>query len=202
MTGKEIKISCQLGSKLHCLFSFRLYFFLLLFAILPLTVKPSERCHCFLIEFSGTSVEPSLLYSPTAFNTTAAQAGEFDEDIEAHVKMLYFIAGRSGNKKPQLQWATATEKRNALFLIERSEDNRNWTAVGEVEAAGNSETQTNYGWTDSQAQQGISFYRLRQIDEDGNSTYSEVTEVEISSNNSSVPLASAASVFAAPSRSH
>lgn len=76
-----------------------------------------------------------------------------------------------------LHWVTATEVNNYGFDIESSNDNVNWNVIGFVKGHGNSNSPNNYSFV---ANDGATYYRLKQIDTDGAYVYSEV--VEISSN--------------------
>lgn len=66
-----------------------------------------------------------------------------------------------------LEWQTATEHNNDYFYIERSIDGEVWTRIKEVDAAGNSTTVLNYLTIDEDAKEGINYYRLTQVDFDG-----------------------------------
>jgi len=69
--------------------------------------------------------------------------------------------------KVVLNWATASEKNNQYFSVERSADGLAWEEVGRVSGAGNSNTLLNYSETDAQPLNGLSYYRLKQTDYDG-----------------------------------
>ncbi|HVU95099.1 MAG TPA: LamG-like jellyroll fold domain-containing protein [Puia sp.] len=92
------------------------------------------------------------------------------------VTIAGFSATRSGNETV-LQWQTATEQNSREFVIERSSDGKNYTAIGSVEAAGNSQTLQNYAYTDPQPMPNNNFYRLKQVDQDGKFDYSLVRSV-------------------------
>jgi hypothetical protein len=81
----------------------------------------------------------------------------------------------------QLGWSTATEINNQGFDVERSVDGRSFERVGFVKGAGNSSKLLNYGLTDNRAfataGSNSLYYRLKQMDRDGYSTYSEVIQV-------------------------
>ena len=76
-----------------------------------------------------------------------------------------------------LSFSTTTEKNNAFFAIERSSDDRTFTQIGEVKGAGTSLTQQDYTYTDEKPLRGINFYRLKQVDFDGQFSYSPVVSV-------------------------
>jgi len=79
----------------------------------------------------------------------------------------------------KLQWATASELNNDFFTIQRSQDAENWEDMVEVKGAGNSNERIDYETTDGLPFLGISYYRLKQTDFDGQYTYSEVRRVEV-----------------------
>jgi hypothetical protein len=71
-----------------------------------------------------------------------------------------------------LNWATATEKNNDYFTIEKSIDGNIFETVDIVDAAGNSNSARSYTYNDKKPYYGTSYYRLKQTDYDGNYTYS------------------------------
>ncbi|MGQ3013798.1 MAG: T9SS type A sorting domain-containing protein, partial [Flavobacteriales bacterium] len=67
----------------------------------------------------------------------------------------------------EIRWTTMSEVNNAYFTIERSADAEHWELVREISGAGNSNTLLNYSITDDRPLNGISYYRLRQTDHNG-----------------------------------
>ena len=84
------------------------------------------------------------------------------------VELLSFEA-RCDNNNVALSWTTASETNNDYFTIERSSDVSTWEFVKSVPGAGNSNSTQFYSAVDKDPRGGISYYRLRQIDFDGNS---------------------------------
>ncbi len=72
-------------------------------------------------------------------------------------------------KKVKLEWTTASEINNDYFLIERSVDGTIFSSIGNVRGAGNSTVKLAYSFIDISPFIGTSYYRLRQMDFDGNS---------------------------------
>jgi hypothetical protein len=68
-----------------------------------------------------------------------------------------------------ITWSTASEKNSHYFEILRSIDNVNFEVVGIVQSAGNSNQLIQYRWIDTQPLQGVSYYKLNQVDFDGKS---------------------------------
>lgn len=77
-----------------------------------------------------------------------------------------------------LNWTTLSEKNNKLFEVERSGDAMNFTKIGEVAGAGNSNSHKNYKFQDLSPKNGSNYYRLKQIDNDGAFKYSSVEVAE------------------------
>ncbi|MFM9948121.1 MAG: choice-of-anchor D domain-containing protein [Saprospiraceae bacterium] len=81
------------------------------------------------------------------------------------------------DKNTSLTWATATELNNDFFQIERSPDGRTFEAIGEVDGAGTSSETLQYAYTDEKPLSGWNYYRLKQVDFDGQFAYSPVRAV-------------------------
>jgi hypothetical protein len=77
----------------------------------------------------------------------------------------------------QLTWATSQEINSKHFVIERSTNGRNFTALGTVKASGNSNRLVKYTYTDNQPTRGINFYRLQLVDADNNYRFSDIKSV-------------------------
>ncbi len=83
------------------------------------------------------------------------------------VKLGYFRAEAQENANV-LKWQTLSEQNNASFLLEKSEDGENWTALFRQEGAGNSNIPLSYEFSDD-APAELTYYRLSQHDFDGKS---------------------------------
>ncbi|MBK5285570.1 MAG: T9SS type A sorting domain-containing protein, partial [Bacteroidia bacterium] len=79
-----------------------------------------------------------------------------------------------------IAWITATEINNDYFTVERSEDARQFEELTKVDGAGNSTGTLHYSTLDKNPFRGISYYRLRQTDFNGNSTTSDIVAVNVS----------------------
>ncbi|MEI6596240.1 MAG: T9SS type A sorting domain-containing protein [Bacteroidota bacterium] len=81
-------------------------------------------------------------------------------------------------KQVQLNWNTLTENNSSRFEIERSNDQGGFLSIGVLEAKGNSSTLTNYQFIDAQPSfSTINYYRIKQIDLNGNYTYSNIRDI-------------------------
>ncbi|QHJ05856.1 T9SS type A sorting domain-containing protein [Hymenobacter busanensis] len=77
-----------------------------------------------------------------------------------------------------LKWATASEKDNDHFDIQRSRDGGEFQTIGTVKGAGSSSSQLSYTFLDKAPAAGAQYYRLRQVDLDGTATLSAVVLVK------------------------
>ena len=78
------------------------------------------------------------------------------------------------NKKITLKWATLTEINNHGFEIYRSTDASNWQYLGFVQGAGNSTGRIDYRYDDNDLNPSRYYYRLKQVDFDGASKFSNI----------------------------
>ncbi len=81
------------------------------------------------------------------------------------VKLTNFSA--TCEKVVTLNWTTASEQNSDRFIVEKSRDGQTWSWVATQTAAGNSNTIINYTQTDENNWNGVTYYRLRQIDFNG-----------------------------------
>jgi Secretion system C-terminal sorting domain len=77
-----------------------------------------------------------------------------------------------------LDWETASEKNNDKFIVERSSDGRAYEQVGEVAGKGTTTETSKYKYVDNNPTPGVNYYRLKQVDFNGEFEYSPVSSVE------------------------
>jgi hypothetical protein len=94
------------------------------------------------------------------------------------VELLSFDAEPCGGKVCT-SWTTASEQNNDFFSVERSPDGISFEIAGIVDGAGTSTSVLNYAYTDNTPYSGISYYRLKQTDNNGDFTYSAVRMVNL-----------------------
>jgi hypothetical protein len=89
------------------------------------------------------------------------------------VELTSLNAELSDDNTVLLTWMTATEKNNVGWEIERSSEGEVWSKVGFQKGSGFSKAIRNYSWEDKQPMNGLNYYRLKQLDYDGNVSYSK-----------------------------
>ena len=94
------------------------------------------------------------------------------------VELLSFTANWNG-KYTTLNWATASEYGNKGFDIERSTDGVNFSKIAFVRGYGDTQEMKNYEYKDYELVGNTQYYRLKQIDNNNRSKYSDVVQVNI-----------------------
>ncbi|MBN8546804.1 MAG: hypothetical protein J0L60_11805 [Ignavibacteria bacterium] len=101
-----------------------------------------------------------------------------DLDAPLPVELVNFSA-KSKNRNVILSWETKTETDNSGFEVERKDKNGDWKKIGFVEGFGSSNSPKYYAFEDKKLSSGKHNYRLKQIDNDGTTSYSDEVEVTI-----------------------
>lgn len=118
----------------------------------------------------------------------AAGAGVVDIDAGilptgvTPVTLLNFTAVLR-NHEVLLNWQTTAEFNNRYFDVEKSNDGVHFTAIGRVAGNGTTSLPHSYSLTDPHPNTGMNYYRLKQVDFDGRSTYSRIAAVQITGSN-------------------
>ena len=92
------------------------------------------------------------------------------------IELTVFSATPNG-QQVNLTWITESEVNNDYFSIERSNDALNWEELERVNGAGNSNISLEYKAIDEFPLKGVSYYRLKQTDYNGDFSYSDVKTV-------------------------
>jgi len=111
-----------------------------------------------------TSFSPFTLATITALNPLPIELINFEANIN--------------NSQIDLSWVTATEINNDFFTVERSIDGENWDKLTTTKGAGNSNQALEYYEIDYSPYLGVSYYRLKQTDFDGQFSYSNPVPVK------------------------
>ena len=97
------------------------------------------------------------------------------------VNLTDFTYSTTG-KSVQLKWETATESNSDNFIVERSSDGVNFSQIGKVKAAGNSNVLKQYSLADNNPGY-LNHYRLKQVNLDGSFIYSKILYVKFDAAN-------------------
>jgi uncharacterized repeat protein (TIGR01451 family) len=139
-------------------------------------------------------ITPSLPGQLSTVNNTARITGQnifgdpFADDGTAiivlgavtPVKMTSFTVKKENNNAV-LRWTTSSETKNDHFAIERSVDGLNFVKMGELPGSGTTTLTKTYMYPDALANvtSKILYYRLRIVDIDGKSTFSQIVALRL-----------------------
>ncbi len=102
--------------------------------------------------------------------------------VSLPIELLKFDA-KTEDSRVKLNWSTASENDNAFFEVQHSRNGLDYTTIGRLPGAGNSNVTLHYNFTHAYAPKGINFYRLKQIDNYGQFQYSENVVAALYDNN-------------------
>ncbi|MCB0634841.1 MAG: T9SS type A sorting domain-containing protein, partial [Lewinella sp.] len=161
-----------------------------------------DRSACWISRFDGTGWDYNFPASASNLNVFGASQyailrsnlsnfGAFTiaSDGILPVELVDFRA-EATTSGHHLQWQTASELNNSHFEVQHSTDGLRFERIGEVAGQGTSEESTNYEWYYQPTSRAIQhYYRLRQIDYDGQFSFSNIVVVQaLSSSQSSVQI--------------
>ncbi len=92
------------------------------------------------------------------------------------IELISFTAILSG-EMVKINWATASEINNDFFSVQHSINGTSFNEIKRIAGSGNSITIKNYSFRDNSPSIGVSYYRIKQTDYDGNSTFSNTAVV-------------------------
>lgn len=110
--------------------------------------------------------------------TTFSPFGVGDGSSLLPVEITHFSGRRVSATQVVLNWSTASEMNNAGFQIERAfKDEADFHSIGFVDGHGITQIDHDYEFTDWNAQNELTYYRLKQIDYNGNFEYLKTISV-------------------------
>ncbi len=101
----------------------------------------------------------------------------FNGAVPLPIELTAFRAEAIDGRSAKLSFSTATERNNNFFVVERSQDGTRFGPIGQVQGAGNSSVPQHYTYSDEHPAKGLNFYRLKQVDFDGQFSYSPVVSL-------------------------
>jgi hypothetical protein len=127
-------------------------------------------------EFNGAASFGTIgIFATPSYGVFIVKNSEVSVPVE-----LSSFAFTTVNNAVRLDWETITETNNNFFNIERRSPNGLWESIGLVKGAGNSLLPIKYLYFDKELlPNGNYYYRLKQIDYNGQYKYSKEIEVEI-----------------------
>lgn len=154
-----------------------------------------------LVDASGNGNDATLNHFALD-GTTSNFTGDFNElagecDKVLPVTLSYFEA-KSQQNTILINWQTASESNNRGFYVERSSDgNSNWKDIAFIDGKGNASAAQNYSYRDERPANGNNYYRLKQVDFDGQFALSKIALATYSVSGSAVlfPTVASGTIF-------
>lgn len=132
----------------------------------------------FSVRFGTTTLLPS---NDSRQFSLYMKGFSYPSEMTLPVELVSFTAALNTNKV-DLKWTTATEKNVSHFVVEKSLDGKDYSDAGVVFAFGNTSEKINYSFTDKSintSKPGVIYYRLRSVDIDAKSQYSQIRMIRI-----------------------
>jgi hypothetical protein len=153
------------------------------------------------VDGRGVQVSVSTTYNGP-FNNADDAVSILPIELVSFSARAVEVEGDGG--KVEVTWQTAWERDNDYFEVEKSRDGINFQSIARVEPKGNngfSNSIQHYVHYDEQPWLGKNYYRLKQVDFDGTTTYSKI-EVVIFERNALAPTAGNMEVYPNPFESN
>ena len=142
----------------------------------------------------NTSIPAAVPITPSSYGTEAGV--EYVEFTLQTFSTIGFYAKSAGfvlpielasfnasynsiHKNVDIIWTTASEINNEYFVVERSTDGFHFESIKTMPGAGNSSELIEYITEDEHPQAGNNYYRIKQVDYDGQYSYSDVKSVYV-----------------------
>jgi hypothetical protein len=107
-----------------------------------------------------------------------------DVSVRAYILpivLLNFSAEPADKGQIKLHWTTAGETNNLHFEVEHSANARDWKTINRIVGAGNSSSTLHYTALDREPVNGYNYYRLKQVDANGQFEIFEAISVKVQS---------------------
>ncbi len=123
---------------------------------------------------------------PTSYSTNPDKEGCFQTSLP--VTWLSFPTANIKNKQSHILWSVASQVNNSHFIIEHSTDGRSYAEIDKVQGHGNTSETKQYTYIHEAPSIGANYYRIKQVDYDGQSSYSDVMSVMYESDGGDVRI--------------
>ncbi len=137
-------------------------------------------------ELTATNIEYGLDAVAARTNLINNQGWTISGDIALTVNCIQALpvewlnpltAELENEKTTLLNFATASETNNSHFEIQHSNSGRDFQSIGTMEGHGNSTSENHYQFIHKKPNKGTNYYRVKQVDYDGQYDYSNIAVV-------------------------
>lgn len=102
----------------------------------------------------------------------------FSREAESPLPLVwekFELAVQSGGVN--IQWTTSREIRTKNFIVEKSDEGQTWSQIATIQASAASDATHRYSWLDNKYTGAVTYYRIKQADQDGKFTYSVIKTI-------------------------
>jgi len=127
---------------------------------------------------SGTNATGTIISTSrvSSFSPFALGSLTYNNTLPISLKQ---ITATCANKNVSLNWETASETNNDRFDVEYSKDGEHFLQILTMKGAGNSTQSMHYNQNIKQSEE-LGYYRLKQVDFDDKSSYSDIVSAKCS----------------------
>lgn len=123
---------------------------------------------------------------PTTYTCTVTDACGVSRiatfNIDACISMLAIELNEFKGEQVEdgilIQWETLSETDNSHFLLERKQPDGSFEIIGKIDGQVNSSQPTDYRFFDANPQTGLNYYRLTDVNTDGETEHTDVIVVQ------------------------
>jgi hypothetical protein len=150
-------------------------------------VPPPYRNHIQLLSDAAAQPPGNGLFiqnATSAFPTGSFQATNYWVDVDYSMTfplpvVLSDFRAATNSNDVLLSWKTETESNNRGFEIQRSNNSSDWYPIKFMNSTGDGSITRNYSYPDKGLAPGFYYYRLKQTDFDGKSSFSAIVTATV-----------------------
>jgi hypothetical protein len=147
--------------------------------------NPGWRSLAYSFTGASTSTTVQLYVYTSGSNKNDFAFDNFSLKIPSTSPVTFLsFDSKSSDEGSLLTWITGSEKNSDYFEVQKSNDGKNWSAIGTVVSRNNS-SGASYQFYDQENLQDISYYRIREVDFDNLSIVSKTISIAASDKNNS-----------------
>lgn len=103
-------------------------------------------------------------------------SGSTVEDESSYPVSLIDFRGENHGNYNRISWSTASEINNNYFMLQKSSNGKDYQTIAKIDGAGNSNSMKDYSFRDKNPYELVTYYKLKQVDFDGQSeTFDPIT---------------------------
>lgn len=166
------------------------------FCFAPINFQPGIAAYL-VDKFSNSSTPVSTTDSTFIDFSITATAGSnaadrfmlvFRQSTVVPVFIVRISAARQPGNSVLVNWTVANETNIAQYVVERSGNGADFTFIGHAMPVANNGAGASYGFTDVNPLDGINFYRIRAVNQDGRLQYSSIARVDADKNSPGISV--------------